>query len=268
MKSMKNSLFYSAYAIVIAAFLSACGVNSSVMFKEGPKFKGYDSIPMTPNFEYRIAPNDQLSLIVYTNDGEKIFDILTGATFSQSSSGQNANRLLTRTNTVTYLVRQTGIVELPLIGEINLSGLTLFEAQELLKQYYANNYVGPFVILEVVNQRAIVFNGDAGSSTVVDIENYNTTLLEVISKAGGIHVRGKAKKIRVMRQTPKGREIYLVDLSTLDGLMYADMIIQANDIIYIEPVKQYTREVLKEITPIVSLISSVIIVVTVLSRIN
>ena len=238
------------------------------MFKEGKDFKGYDSIPMTPKYEYRIAPNDQLSLVVYTNDGEKIFDILTGATFNQGTSGQNVGRLLTRANTITYLVRQTGVVALPIIGEINIAGLTLPEAQKMLQENYASHYIDPFVIIEVVNQRAIVFNGDAGTSTVVDIDNYNTTLLEVIAKAGGIHARGKARKIRVMRQTPNGREVYLIDLSTMAGLYYADMIIQANDIIYIEPVTQYTREVLKEVAPVVSLISSAIVVVTVLTRFN
>jgi polysaccharide biosynthesis/export protein len=92
------------------------------------------------------------------------------------------------------LVRQTGIVEFPVIGEFNIAGLTIAEAQKLLREQYSSNYVDPFVILEVVNQRAIVFNGDAGHSTVVDIENYNTTLLEVIARAGGIHQREKQKK--------------------------------------------------------------------------
>lgn len=265
---MNHRLFLFGLSIFSLFAITSCGINSSIMFKEGKDFKGYDSIPMTPKYEYRISPNDQLSLIVYTNDGEKIFDILTGATVSQGTSGQSSNRLITRSSTITYLVRQTGIVELPIVGEVNIAGLTLTEAQNYLKEIYTANYVSPFVIMEVVNQRAIVFNGDAGNSVVVDIDNYNTTLLEVIAKAGGIHPRGKAKKIRVMRQTPKGREVYLIDLSTMDGLYYADMIIQANDIIYIEPVTQYTREVLKEVAPVVSLISSAIVVVTVLTRFN
>ncbi len=265
---MNKTLFSIALFAFSLFIITSCGVNSSIMFKEGRDFKGYDSIPMTPQYEYRIAPNDQLSLLVYTNDGERIFDILTGATISDAGSGQNMNRIISRSNTMKYLVRQTGIVEFPVIGEFNIAGLTIAESQKLLRERYGSNYVDPFIILEVVNQRAIVFNGDAGHSTVVDIENYNTTLLEVIARAGGIHQRGKAKKIRVMRQTPKGREVYLIDLSTMDGLYHADMIIQANDIIYVEPVTQYTREVLREVAPVVSLISSAIVVITVLTRFN
>jgi polysaccharide export outer membrane protein len=264
-----NKPWLSFALIALTIFtITSCGVNSSIMFKEGPEFKGYDSIPMTPQYEYRITQNDLLSLLVYTNDGEKIFDVLTGASVGQGSGGQNMNQLVNQNRSLSFLVRQSGVVELPVIGEFHIAGLTLVEAQKLLKEKYTSTYKDPFVILEVVNQRAIVFNGDAGHSTVVDIENYNTTLLEVIARAGGIHQRGRAKKVRVMRQTPKGREVYLIDLSTMDGLYYADMIIQANDIIYIEPVTQYTREVLKEVAPIVSLLSSAIVVITVLTTIK
>lgn len=263
---MNKTLLSFALIALTLLLITSCGVNSSIMFKEGPEFKGYDSIPMTPQYEYRITQNDLITLLVYTNDGEKIFDVLTGASVGQGQG--NMNRLVGQNRNLTFLVRQSGVVELPVIGEFHITGLTVVEAQKLLKEKYASTYKDPFVVVEVVNQRAIVFNGDAGHSKVVDIENYNTTLLEVIARAGGIHQRGRAKKVRVMRQTPKGREVYLIDLSTMDGLYYADMIVQANDIIYIEPVTQYTREVLKEVAPIVSLLSSAIVVITVLTTIK
>jgi polysaccharide export outer membrane protein len=263
---MNKSLLSFAFLALTIFSITSCGVNSSIMFKEGPEFKGYDSIPMTPKYAARIAPNDLLGLMVYTNNGEKIFDMLSGATIG--AQGAQGGMAAIGQNRVNYLVRQNGLVELPIVGQVHLAGLTIPEAQEMLQELYKTNYNDPFVVLEITNQRAIVFNGDAGHSSVVNIENYNTTLLEVIARAGGINQRGRAKKVRVMRQTPKGREVYLIDLSTMDGLYYADMIIQANDIIYIEPVTQYTREVLKEVAPIVSLLSSAIVVITVLTTIK
>jgi polysaccharide export outer membrane protein len=53
------------------------------------------------------------------------------------------------------------------------------------------------------------------------------------------------------------RDVYLIDLSTIEGLKYADLIVQANDIIYVEPVPEIGRELVKDIAPIVSLLSSV-----------
>ena len=89
--------------------------------------------------------------------------------------------------------------------------------------------------------------------------------MEALALAGGITNRGQSKKIKIMRQFPDGRKVYEVDLSTLEGLKYADMIVQSNDYIYIEPMRQISRELLQEIGPIISIISTSVIIVTVIN---
>lgn len=249
----------TVYSIVTIALvllvLSSCGVNSNLMFRTGKEFKGYDSIPMSPRHEYRISPNDRIDLRVYTNNGSKIFDFMTGAN-SEGNMMRNQNQ------SMDYLVRQDGYAELPVIGNTKLDGLTIREAQEALKALYIQYINDPFVQIRVVNQRVIVFPGGGSDAVVVTLENANTTLMEALARAGGIAERGRAKHVKVMRQTPKGREVYLIDLSTLDGLAYADMVVQANDYIYVEPVRQITREVLQEVAPIVTIVTSAVILVT------
>ena len=65
-----------------------------------------------------------------------------------------------------------------------------------------------------------------------------------------------------MRKVDCKRVIYGIDLSTIDGLKYVDMIVQANDYIYVEPTPDIGRQVAASVVPIVSLISSAIVVVT------
>lgn len=90
------------------------------------------------------------------------------------------------------------------------------------------------------------------------------TVIEVISVAGGIDTRGKANSIKVLRKTESGpREIFKLDLSTTEGLEMADMAVQANDIIYVEPRKSYGTEVLREIAPYLSIISSAVLLFSV-----
>jgi polysaccharide export outer membrane protein len=251
---------------------SSCGINSNLMFREGKDFQGYDSIPMTPEYEYRIAPYDEVSFQLLTNDGEKIIDQMSLALVDPTgqSEGSGGMRGMRRMRGSTgYLVRHTGIVELPVLGEVYIAGKTIVEAQELLKSLYSKNYINPFVVVEVSNARVFVFNGSGSGATVVGIHGSTyMTLLEALAKAGGITDRGKAKKIRIMRQTPKGRQVYLVDLSTMKGLQYADMILQANDIIYVEPVPRILRETLKEISPVMSLVSSTLFFITLIGRFN
>ena len=51
-------------------------------------------------------------------------------------------------------------------------------------------------------------------------------------------------------------EIYKMDLSTIEGLDAANTIVQAYDIIYVEPMPQLVRETTESLTPITSLIST------------
>ena len=92
--------------------------------------------------------------------------------------------------------------------------------------------------------------------------------MEAIALAGGIAERGKANKVKIMRVVNNVRTMYVVDLSVIEGLKYADMIVQANDYIYIEPKEQVGQESLKVIAPIVSLVSSALVIITVFSTLK
>jgi len=259
--NMAVNKFIIPLIIVIGILFTGCGINSNLMFRTPKDFKGYDSIPMSPAYEYQISADDRLELKIYTNNGEKLIDFVSGGNSDASMSRA------TNTN-LDYLVKKDGYVELPIIGDVKLNGVTLREAQNILKEHYQREYENPFIQLRVINQRAIVFPGSGSEARVVPLLNSNTTLMETLALAGGITERGRSKHIKVMRQTPKGREIYLIDLSTLDGLYYADMVVQANDYIYVEPVKQIGKEVIKDVAPIISILTSAIIIVTVITTLK
>jgi polysaccharide export outer membrane protein len=222
-----------------------------------------DNIPIMPEEAYRLAPDDKFVFTLYANNGKQLIDIVSGA-LAEANGG--SRQQLGMKNTIDYLIQPDGISELPILGEVKMAGLTLKEAQDLLAEKYSKEYTSPYVQLEVTNRRVIVFPGNGGDAMVVPIKNNNTTLLESLALAGGITERGKAKKVKIMRNTSEGRVIYEVDLSTISGIKYADMVVQANDYIYVEPSAQITREVFREIGPILSILSTTIVVLSVLSR--
>ena len=86
--------------------------------------------------------------------------------------------------------------------------------------------------------------------------------MEALAQAGGITDRGKASAIKLMRRVDGERVIYTLDLSTIEGLKYVDMIIQANDYIYVEPTPELAKEIAEDVVPIVSLISSAIVILS------
>ena len=116
-------------------------------------------------------------------------------------------------------------------------------------------------MLNVLNRRVIIFPGSGGGAKVINLQNENMTLMEALAEAGGITNTGKAHKIRLIRGNPKDPEVYHVDLSTIEGIEQGAMVLQGNDIIYVEPVFSFTREILAEVTPILSLVASIISII-------
>ena len=89
-----------------------------------------------------------------------------------------------------------------------------------------------------------------------------------LAKTGGISPRGKSRIVKVMRKVGDKREIYHIDVSTIDGLKYADMIIQGNDYIYVEPRPQLIQGAMREWAPIASLVSSFTLIYTIIRYTN
>ncbi|MCT4579973.1 MAG: polysaccharide biosynthesis/export family protein [Flavobacteriales bacterium] len=230
-------------------FITSCSVNSHVLLKT-PRDFVFDTPPEKPQEEYVISPNDILKFKLYSNDGFIIIDLASGAKSNNSSFAQ----------TIKYTVDYQGITSLPIIGDIKISGYTIREAITMLEEKYADFYVDPFIQLEVINKRVVVFPGTGSGAKVLTLENNSTKLIEVLGYVGGISEKGKAARIKVLRETKEKREIYLIDLSTIDGIKDADMIVQANDIIYVEPVPNIAQEVLSDVTPVVSLVSSALVI--------
>jgi len=247
---------------VIGTISTSCGnINSNILFKipRGVDFQ-YDSIPLVPEENFKLAPGDRFSFIFGTNNGEKI--ILNQSGVDNNVLGENnqmSNNMQNRQNAMTYLVRQDGTSNLPVLGVIPVSGKTIVELEEEIRILLSENYINPFVQIRVTNQRVIIFPGK-GDAQVVGISNANTSLLEAIALAGGIRDEGRANSIKLMRKTNQGkREIYKIDLSTIDGLKNAQMIVQSNDYIYVDFKPRFASSFLSEVTPWLSVLSTAII---------
>jgi polysaccharide export outer membrane protein len=247
--------------VLLVLLLGSCGVNSNLMFKEqkGENKVVYitDSIPKFPQQDYTISPDDKIAFSMATQNGSTIVENISGINMEQGGSSN--------VGTVEYIVRSDGRVELPVIGKVFVKGLTIEQFEDTLEKRYSKDYKDPFVQARITNQRVIVFPGNGSDAVVVPLENANTTLMEALAKAGGITDRGKSSSIKVIRLVDGQRVAYAIDLSTMDGLKYVDMIVQANDYIYVEPTPELAKEIASDVVPVISLLSSAIFIISAIS---
>jgi polysaccharide biosynthesis/export protein len=246
--------------VVGTLFLTGCTINRDIMFKT-PTDHVFDTFQDSASDQLKLQANDVFQFRLFANDGFKIIDLISEGAVQEA-------QMLNRTS-FQYFIEYDGQVKLPLLGRVPLKGLSVREAELLLEQRYTRYYNRPFVQLVVSNRRVVVFPGGGGDAKVVPLENSNTTLLEVLATAGGIAKRGDARKVKVFRHGTSGkRQVYQFDLSTIDGLTYADMVMQGDDVIYVEPNPELAREFLQDITPIVTLLTSVVLVIGIIRGFN
>ena len=240
---------------VSIVFQGCRSLNPSVMLKTGKDYQ-YATFPAEPSPVYKIAINDIVSFSIFSNDGFKLVDVTTLSGEGVLSGGGAA--AATRGN-LQYKVEFDGTIKLPLLGHVSLKGMTIREAEVFLEEKYSAFYNKPYVLLEVTNRRVIVFPGSAGSARVVILANENTSLLEGLATAGGISQNGMAYRVKLIRGDLKNPQVYLIDLSTIEGVKKADLILQANDIIYVQPKLRIGNDVIAQVLPYLSFITTIII---------
>ena len=227
-------------------------LDQSIMLRT-PEGYEFAAIPDTLTGEYNLETNDIIQFRLFSNDGFKLVDVV-----SQES---NNNRIFMN-NMPSYKIDFDGTSKLPVLGRIKLSGMTLREAELFLEEQYAAFYNNPYILLTVNNRRVIIFPGNSGNATVLNLQNDNTTLIEALARVGGLKNDAKANKIKVIRGPRENPEVFLIDLSTIEGIKDGSMVLQSNDIIYVEPRVRPVVEVTKEITPLIGLISATTSLVT------
>jgi polysaccharide export outer membrane protein len=250
---------------ILLLSLNSCIINREMMFKT-PKDGSfhYDSIPLRPYEDYKISIDDKLAFDLNTNGGKNLIEALTQTSVEGSGrgSGNNNNANVGRE----FLVKGNGTVDIPILGDLYVLGLTVQQCEDTLENLFKDQYQDPYIQLRVTNRRCVVFSGNGNSASIVPLLNTNTTLLEVLAATGGISQRGNARLVKVFRKVKEKREIYLIDVSTIDGLKYADMVIQGNDYIYIEPRMRLIQGTIAEFAPISSLISSFAVIYTLIKK--
>jgi polysaccharide export outer membrane protein len=198
--------------------------------------------------EYIIQPYDKLNMRVFTNDG---IDMLN------QNAGSNTGNINTMFE---YLVEHDGLVNFPVIGRISIVGQTVKQAEKMLEEMYSAYYQKPFVKVAVTNRRVSVFSGGSQVGKVIYLTEENFNLIEALAQSGGISDISKAYNIKLIRGDLNNPEIYLFDLTSFNNFENVNFLLEANDIIYVETKPRYASRIFTEISPYLSLLTSIILI--------
>lgn len=241
-----NLTIIISVTIILLSMTSCRSLRPSEMFIVDEDYP-ISEFEQTSSKEYQIKPFDKLAMRITTNDG---FSLIGLGDQKNQISGNNPERQ----RGLIYLVEFDGKLKLPVVGRVSIAGLTIREAEAFLEEQYAKYYQEPFVLIEVTNRKVIVFKDGGTQGIVLTIPSENLTLIEALAQSGGITDISKSYQIKLIRKDSNGvQKVYLFDVSHLKNLQESNILLEANDIIYIESKPKYFKRVMTEVAPYISL---------------
>ncbi|WP_319480775.1 polysaccharide biosynthesis/export family protein [uncultured Draconibacterium sp.] len=211
------------------------------MFNEKKDLNTYYDIPKSVP-DHRIQPFDNLYLSVLTLDPEvnKLFNpSLEGsgiASGTQQMYGSPSSQYING-----YMVSEDGTINLPIMGEINLQGLTLREAQVRLKERASEYLKEPTVQVKFLNYKVNILGEVLNPGIYYNYEG-TITLLDALSMANGITTFANIEDV-VVKRSDKQDRIETINVNLKDNSIYASKAyyLQPNDVVYIPPSKLKRR---------------------------
>ena len=128
-------------------------------------------------------------------------------------------------------VRPDGYVTLPLINELQVSGMTTANLRKLLEEKYKEFTVDPFVTIRIegIASAEVFMVGQVGKPGAFPLVG-NETILQLLTRAGGLSVFADRSNIRVVRREKDKITEYVIDYDAiLKGDLRQDILLRPGD---------------------------------------
>ena len=225
------------YLLVLTGlFFASCVPTKDLIYLQN-KDKSATNAPITPvvSKPYRLQVNDILSITIKALD-PKLADLFSTSN-AQAFGGKSDVGLYYDG----FTVDDHGNIRMPILGELNVMGLTVEElrlkVEKRLLEDYFNKEANIFVIVKLAGLRFTI-NGEIAAPGIKTVYQEKLNLLEAVASSGDITITGDRKAVTVIRQTPGGLEMHDVDLTDIKAIQSPYFYVQPNDYIYIKPLPQ------------------------------
>lgn len=182
------------------------------------------------NPEYKVQPGDNLYVDVNSLDANNVNPFES----SQRNVYQASTEMSVYINS--YTVADSGYVNFPLVGKIQVAGLNINEIKTLFQNTINDYFQMTIVTVKLVNFKVSLLGEVVRPGTYL-VYQENINILQAISMAGDLGPYAKRDKVIVIRKTASGSATYTVNLLKSNIFESPAYFLQPGDIVYIEPMK-------------------------------
>lgn len=227
---IENHLMYKyftafSFLISLLLFFSSCLTHKAV-----PYFADFSDTAKpfaTRTVVYKspiIKPDDILLITIATLDNSLVSSVNTANTIN--AGAQTANGLL---------VNAKGMVELPFVGTMKLSGLTTTEAQDTISKAAEKLFNNPIVSVRFANFKVTVL-GEVNRPGSFVMSDEKVTLFDALGTAGDLTDNAKSNSILLIRDsTGENKQMVRLNINSKDIIGSPYYFLRPNDMLYVEP---------------------------------
>lgn len=192
-------------------------------------------------YDFRIMPKDLLTIMVSTTDpaASAPFYRKLG---QDKNNGGNSTMGMQNTNLLGYLVDNNGEIDFPVLGKIQVIGLTTRECEALLREKlkpYLKEL--PLVTVTSSNYKFSVL-GEVNAPGTYTVQDEKVTIFEAIAQAGDMTLFSIRDDVQLLREDSEGRrQVIHLNLNDANITQSPYFYLQQNDVIYVKPTKAKVR---------------------------
>ncbi len=204
-------------------------INSCVPIEKLKYFNDIDELQepiVNPKKQKLIMPYDYLYIKVFSID-DKTNMVFNSASNLPPSSASTLSG---------YLVDESGDIDYPFVGKINVSGITPAEASKKLETALSE-YVSNAAITVNFLDNNVTLLGEVQRQGIYPFTQDKLNIYEALALGGGISQYGNRKNVILVRQEGDKIMHYRLNLSDSKIAGKDFYYIQANDVIVVEPLK-------------------------------
>jgi polysaccharide export outer membrane protein len=239
--------------------LASCATKKDVLY-----FQDYANFG-SPEIMYQqstIQPNDILDIKISTIVPE------AALAYNKPLNPMGGMQSLDLLQLQGYLVNLEGMVNLPVLGAVKLSGLTTTVAENKVKLLLesAGHLQNPSVSIRLLNGKISILGEVNKPGTITFTEQF-LTIPQALGYAGDLTINGQRGDILLLRESNGKRQVFRLDLTKTNWLNNPDYLLRQNDVLVVNPNYARTKSAgffgsSSNVLTILSLILSTYIVIT------
>lgn len=227
---MRRNAFITLFVLLMT--MASCGSVKDIAYFQNKAVNQPEAVDKHAGIV--IQPKDMLSIVVSSRNPELVamfnLPVVSYQAGSEIVSGAGQQRLMG------YVVDNEGYIDFPVLGKIQVSGLTRWELSEVIKKRLLDDglLTDAVVTVEFMNFKISVI-GEVNNPGTFTIDGDKVTVLQAISLARDLTIFGERENVTVIRERDGERTMYEINLCDVDMFQSPAYYLQQNDVVYVQP---------------------------------